>query len=132
MSKVQEISAKDQMLRTVSSIVAGFMDMPTLIAMIACKTIEKLVQATSELEARGSAVYTLALFRCLETEVTVPHNMFEQGFITACMRAVASDKPVVYAPSAVCLRYLQDVGQDGSDTSRASIPGAVQVPVFVL
>ena len=37
--------------------------------------------------------------------------MFEQGFITACMRAVASDKPVVYAPSAVCLRYLKDARQ---------------------
>jgi hypothetical protein len=69
------------------------------------------VQATSELEARGIAVYTLALFRCLETESTVPPNMFEQGFVTACMRAVASDKPVVYAPSAVCLHHPTDARQ---------------------
>ena len=32
--------------------------------------------------------------------------MFEQGYITACMRSVTTNKEVVYRPSTICKRYL--------------------------
>ena len=69
--------------------------------------IEKLVQATSELEARGSAVYTLALLRATETfGENLPKQFFEQGFVTACLKSVRSDTPPKYSVNQQCLQYL--------------------------
>ena len=37
---------------------------------------------------------------------SMPKEMFEQGYITACMRSVTTNKEVVYRPSTICKRYL--------------------------
>jgi hypothetical protein len=68
--------------------------------------IGDLVQATSEMEARGSAVFNLAVFKTFEQEGELPKEIFEQGFVTACMRSVSTSKETVYRPSAICLKYL--------------------------
>ena len=47
--------------------------------------VNELVIATSELEARGSLIYTLALLRCSEQEGLVPVEMFSQIFTTRCL-----------------------------------------------
>ena len=71
--------------------------------------INELVISTSELEARGSLVYSLALLRCNEQEALVPVEMFSQGFITRCFGSVSGQEArSVYGPSAICTRYLQD------------------------
>ena len=69
--------------------------------------INDLVVATSELEARGSLIYTLALLRCSEDHDIVPNEMFQQGFMTRCIGvARSSTAKVEYAPNELCQRYL--------------------------
>ena len=56
--------------------------------------IEKLVQATSELEARGSVVYTLALLRANETRGRkLAQTIFRTGFCDS----MSEVRPVRYA-----------------------------------
>ena len=58
--------------------------------------IEVLVQATSELEALTSAVYTHVFWKAVEnaseTDSCVPAKLFDQGFVSACFQAVAKSK----------------------------------------
>jgi hypothetical protein len=78
--------------------------------------INELVTATSELEARGSLIYTLAVLRCNEQEVVIPVEMFSQGFMTRCLGvargneagACARASAIVYRPSETCKRHLAD------------------------
>jgi hypothetical protein len=71
--------------------------------------LQNLVTATSELEARGSLIYTLALLRCNEQEDRVPIEMFSQGFMTRCLGVARSSAAViVYSPSEVCTKYLKE------------------------
>ena len=74
--------------------------------------INALVIATSELEARASLVYTLALLRCSEQEGVVPVEMFSQIFMTRCLGVVRSSKARTgFRPSEICQRYLTDALQ---------------------
>jgi hypothetical protein len=74
--------------------------------------INDLVIATSELEARGNLVFTLALLRCSEQEGIVPVQMFTQTFTTACIRVTRSSTASTrYPTSEICQRYLVDALQ---------------------
>ena len=70
--------------------------------------IYRLVTSTSEIEALGSLVYTHSLLKCNEQEATIPIQMFEQGFFTACLKSVRNDANPTYKPSSICLKYMQD------------------------
>jgi hypothetical protein len=70
--------------------------------------IDELVQATSELEARGNLVYTYALLKCCEEEQCPPPEMFSQGFITRCFGSVQHEQAnQLYVSSTLCTHYLQ-------------------------
>ena len=90
--------------------------------------LETLVQATSELETRGSAVYTLALLRAHDTlGSNIPEEFFEQGFVTACIRSVSSNKQPVYAPNVQCLEFLREARQHVSPVTTFDFTGFVQL-----
>ena len=73
-------------------------------------TINSLVQATSELECKGSSVYTLSLFRCFEDHKAIPRSFFEQSFVYSCLTAVVKSKsgPAIYKPDPLCERYRRE------------------------
>jgi hypothetical protein len=74
--------------------------------------VNELVIATSELEARGSLIYTLALLRCSEQEGLVPVEMFSQIFMTRCLGvARGPEADARFRPSEICQRYLVDALQ---------------------
>jgi hypothetical protein len=71
-------------------------------------SINTLVQLTSEVECRGSSIYTLALFRCLETHTFIPAAFFKQGFVYSCFVAAGSKEPPPYKPDPICERFKQE------------------------
>ena len=71
-------------------------------------TIHSLVQITSEVECRGSSIYTFALFRCLETRTVVPEAFLKQGFIYSCFAAALNADRPPYAPDPICERFKQE------------------------
>ena len=70
--------------------------------------IEELVQATSEVETRGSAIFTLAVLLAVEDPdiECVPTTMLTQGFVTACFRAAARTDQRAFFTHTDAERYL--------------------------
>ena len=68
--------------------------------------VEKIIQGTSELEARGTAIYTLSVLLAIENDGNVPEKMCDQGFITACFRSMVPNKVTKYGPCDTSSRYL--------------------------
>ena len=71
-------------------------------------TINELIRFTSEVECRGSSIYTLALFRCLENHAVIPPAFFEQSFIYSCFAAASRRNALPYKPDPMCERYKQE------------------------
>ena len=91
-------------------------------------TIRNLVIAVSELESRGSLVYTLALLRCNENEETVPAEMFTQGFMTRCLGSVTCETASsLFRPSEICNRYLQQAREKVEPMDTFNFSGLTQI-----
>ena len=71
-------------------------------------TINELIQFTSEVECRGSSIYTLVLFRCFENHGVVPLDFFKQGFVYSCFAAASTRSASTYKPDPLCDRYKQE------------------------
>ena len=88
---------------------------------VVMKYINRLVLATSEIETRANAIYTLAILTANEEEKEgIPSKMFDQSFMTACMRSAACTTEVQYkcdASKSYLLRARRDVPQSPRQTS---------------
>jgi hypothetical protein len=85
---------------------------------IVVEYINQLVLATSEIETRASAIYTLAILTANEEEKgDIPPKMFDQSFMTACMRSAA------YAGD---VNYICDRSKSYIVRAQCSVPPLIQ------